>query len=72
MTAPRIHIADRPPAPSGRARGRCGLWSLYFTSRAEEDGWAARCGRPSRWPFGPGARGGVAEVLLDGGLLVHR
>lgn len=36
MTAPRIHIANRPPAPSGRARGRCGLWSLYFTSRAEE------------------------------------
>jgi hypothetical protein len=23
-------------APSGRARGRCGLWSLYFTSRPEE------------------------------------
>jgi hypothetical protein len=36
MTAPRIHIANRPPAPSGRARGRCGVWSLYFTSRAEE------------------------------------
>lgn len=32
MTAPRIHIADRAPAPSGRARGRCGIWSANFTT----------------------------------------
>ena len=34
MTAPRIHIADRPPAPSGRARGRCGIWSFHLTRDA--------------------------------------
>ena len=28
----RIHLADRPPVASGRARGRCGLWSKSFTT----------------------------------------
>lgn len=38
MTA-RVHLADRPPAPSGRARARCGLWSASFTT----DRAAATC-----------------------------
>lgn len=50
----RVHLADRSPAPSGRARGRCGIWSRLFT-RDRALVTCVRCERSGAEPLTLGA-----------------